>query len=395
MLSLTLKSIRANKVRFFLTGVAVILGVAFMSGTFVLTDTIKQSYDNLSTNVYKHTDAVVRSAQVVKDSRQKDVRGTVSAATLAKVRATAGVKAADPQQVGVAVVVGHNGRLLDANRNRSVPLAYGWQNNAELNPMEIVSGHAPRTPDEIVIDRASAKKGNFAVNEKVHVVSPLGSQVYRIAGVATYGGADSAAGAQVVAFTSETASKVIGTPGKYDAIQVVAQPGVSQAQLVKNIDAALNDRSTDVITGAAATAEAKEATGTALQFVNIFLMTFALVALIVGSFVIYNTFSITVAQRTKETALLRAIGAKRKQVMRSIRLEALFTGVFASAIGVVAGIATAQGLRLVLQAFSLELPNGGTVVKPATIVVSMITGVTVTLTAAWLPARKAAKVAPI
>jgi putative ABC transport system permease protein len=395
MLSLTLKSIRANKARFVLTSIAVMLGVAFMAGTMVLTDTIKQSYDNVTTNVYKTTDAVVRSSSHAKDTNDRDVRAKISASTLAAVRSVPGVKAAEAQQLGIAVVVGRNGALLDANENRSVPVAYGWQQTRELNPMELVSGHAPRGPDEIVIDRASANKGHFAVGDAVHVLSQLGSQPYHIAGVATYGGADSAAGAQVVAFSQETASKVFGTPGSYDAIQVVAAPGYSQDKVVTNIRTALHDPKVDVISGTKAADEARKATGTSLQFVNIFLMTFALVALVVGSFVIYNTFSITVAQRTKETALLRAIGARRKQVMRSIRLEALFIGVFASAIGVVAGIATAQVLRLVLQAFSLELPNGGTVVRPATIVVSMITGVTVTLTAAWLPARKASKVAPI
>ena len=250
-------------------------------------------------------------------------------------------------------------------------------------------------PDEIVIDRASSKAGHYVLGETVHVVSQLGSQAYRLAGVATYGGADNAAGAQVVAFTPDTASKVIGTPGRYNAIQVVAQPGFSQAQVAANVRAALHDPNTEVITGAQATIEARKATETSLAFVNMFLMTFAIVALIVGSFVIYNTFSITVAQRTKETALLRAIGAKRKQVMRSIRLEALFTGLFASAIGVVAGIATAQGLRLVLKAFGLDLPNGSAVIAPRTIIVSMVVGVVVTLVAAWLPARKASKVAPI
>ena len=152
---------------------------------------------------------------------------------------------------------------------------------------------------------------------------------------------------------------------------------------------------TEVITGAQATEEARQASGSSLAFVNMFLMTFAIVALVVGSFVIYNTFSITVAQRTKETALLRAIGAKRRQVMRSVRLEALFTGVFASMVGVVLGIGLAQGLQSVLTAFGIDLPSGGTVLEPRTIVVSMLTGVIVTFVAAWLPARRAAKVAPI
>src|SRR5215471_3774468 len=218
MFALTVKSIGANKARFILTSLAVLLGVAFMAGTFVLTDTIKKSYDQVSASVYHSTDAVVRSAQVVDSGGQgAKTRGTISASMLATVRSVNGVQAAEPQQLGVAVVVGHDGRLLDANRNRSVPLALGWQDTPALNPMELVSGHAPRAPDEIVIDRASANKGHFTLGETVHVISAVGSRQYRIAGIATYGGAANAAGAQVVAFTPETASQVIGTPGRYSA----------------------------------------------------------------------------------------------------------------------------------------------------------------------------------
>ncbi len=397
MFSLTVKSIRANPARFLLTGVAVMLGVAFMAGTLVLTDTIQKSYDAITTNAYKSTDAVVRSTRHVKPTNGgPEVRGTVAASVLATVRATPGVKAAEARQVGVAVVLAHDGSLLDANPNRSAPIALGWQQAPQLNPMEIVSGHAPRAPGEVVIDRMSFAEGHYVLGEQVMVVSQAGASPFRLAGVVTYRGADSAVGgAQVVAFAPEAAAKVLGTPGRYDAIQVVAEPGVSQSKVVANLTTALHDPSTEAITGAAATAEVRKATGSSLQFINLFLLTFALVALVVGSFVIYNTFSITVVQRTKETALLRAIGAKRKQVTRSVMAEALFTGVFASAVGVAAGIATAQGLRWVLKAFSLELPSASTVVSPGAVVVSMLTGITVTLLAAYLPARKAAKVAPI
>jgi putative ABC transport system permease protein len=394
MFSLTVKSIRANKARFLLTGLAVLLGVAFMAGTFVLTDTIHKTYDGITANVYRSTDAVVRSAQVT-DRQGTKTRGTVSAAALTTVRALPGVRVAEPQQIGVAVVVGHDGKLLDANRNRAVPIALGWQSTPSLNPMQLVAGHAPTAPVEIVIDRASATRGHFALGETVHVLTPVGSERYRIAGVATYGGADSAAGAQVIAFTPGTAARVLGTPGRYSAIEVVAAPGVSQAQLAGEIRAAVHEPGTEVITGAQAATEARKDAGASLQFVNVFLMTFALVALVVGSFVIYNTFTITVAQRTKETALLRAIGAKRRQVMRAVRFESLLTGVFASAAGVVAGIGLAAGLQSVLSAFGMELPSGHMVVEPRTIVVSMLTGVVVTVMAAWLPARRAAKVAPI
>jgi len=217
MFSLTIKSIRAKKVRFLLTGVAVILGVAFMAGTLVLTDTIKASYDAVAANVYKDTDAVVRSSSVV-EGEDGTQRGTIPASLLAKVRAVPGVKVAEPQQVGLAVVVAHNGTLLDANPNRSIPIATAWQDSPELNPMEIVSGHAPRGPTEIVIDKASQAKGKFVVGEKVHVVSQVGSREYTLAGVATYGGAASAAGSQVVAFAPETAAQVLGAPGRYTAL---------------------------------------------------------------------------------------------------------------------------------------------------------------------------------
>ncbi|MGZ6907912.1 MAG: ABC transporter permease [Acidimicrobiia bacterium] len=395
MFALVLNSIRANKARFFLTGVAVMLGVAFMTGTLVLTDTIKKSYDEVAANVYKSSDAVVRSDRHVDGGDRADTRGTVAAATLGRVRSVPGVKLAEAQQLGIASVVGHDGDLLDANRERAVPIGLAWQSAHALNPLELVAGHAPRAPDEIVVDRASMRAGHFHLGETVAVLSQRGTQPYRLAGVATYGGRDSAAGAQVVAFTPETASTVLGTPGRVTAIEVVAESGVSQSQLATALRRALPDRDVEVLTGAAAAKDARNAAGKSMQFMNMFLMTFAVVALVVGSFVIYNTFSITVAQRTKETALLRAIGAKRKQVTRSVMVEALLTGVFASAVGVVAGLGAAQGLRAVLGAFGLELPGTGSVVAPATLVISATVGVVVTVLAAYLPARKAAKVAPI
>jgi putative ABC transport system permease protein len=396
MFSLTLKSIRAGKARFLLTGVAVLLGVAFMAGTFVLTDTIKRSYDRISADALEGTDAVVRSSRVTGVADQAvETRGTISAAVLDAVRRVPGVQAAEAEQRGIAVVTGHDGRLLDTNPNRSVPLALAWQGAPELNPMELVSGRGPRAPDEIVVDRASARDGGFAVGERVDVVSPAGTEPFRIAGIATYGGADDAAGSQVVAFTPETAARVIGTPGRYDAIHVAAAPGVDERTLVASLRSAITEPATEVLTGTAATAEAAADTSASLGFVNMFLMTFAVVALVVGSFVIYNTFSITVAQRTRETAMLRAIGANRRQILRSVRFEALLVGLVASTLGVVAGIGLAQGLRALLSGFGVELPSGGAVIEPRTIVISVATGTVVALVAAWWPARKAAEVAPI
>jgi putative ABC transport system permease protein len=394
MFSLTLKTIRAKKARFVLTAVAVMLGVAFMAGTLVLTDTIKQTYDDLAGQVYKDTDAVVRSASTV-EADNVTTRGSIDAALLDQVRAVPSVAAAEPQVLGVALVVGPGGELLDSSRNRAIPIGMAWQTDDRINPMELVDGAAPAAANEIVIDRASADKGDFTVGDKISVIGQNGAAEYRLAGIATYAGKVDAAGAQVVAFTPATATQVLGTPGRYDAIDVVAAPGVSQTELTSDLQTAIANPDVDVISGAAAVAEARTASGSQLSFLNTFLMTFAIVALLVGSFVIYNTFSITVAQRTKETALLRAIGAKRKQVLRSVMFESIVTGLFASAIGVVAGIFTAKGIALAFTGLGFALPAGGTVVNSSTIVISMVVGTVVTVLAAYVPARRAAKVAPI
>ncbi|GMU78889.1 MAG: ABC transporter substrate-binding protein [Acidimicrobiia bacterium] len=395
-MSLTIQSIRAKKARFLLTSIAVVLGVAFMAGTFVLTDTIAKSYDTVTRTAYESTDAVVRSARHVQGANDAaEVRGTVDASVLERVRAVDAVGAAEPQLKGIAVVVGHDGELVDANPNRAIPVALGWPASRALNPMRVVAGHAPRRADEVVIDRATRRVGNFRLGEQVRVVGPSGAGHYRLVGVVTYGGADDAAGAQLVAFAPATASEVFGTSGRYAAINVVAADGVSPRELVANLSAALPEKSLDVVTGTVAAEEAREEAGTALGFVSMFLLVFAIVALVVGSFVIHNTFAITVAQRTRETALLRAIGARRTQVTRSVMLEAFLTGLFASAVGVVAGIGTAHVLRWALAAFGVSFPSAGTVVAPRTIVVSMAVGIVVTLVSAYFPARRAAKTAPI
>ena len=176
MFALTLKTIRAKKVRFALTSVAVVLGVAFMVGTMVLTQTIKASYDGITENVYASTDAVVRSDRTIQGQNDvSEVRGTVGADVLAQVRGTDGVATAEGRIQGVAAVLGPDGRLLDSSANRSTPLALGWVDTSALNPMEVVAGNPPRAPDEVVIDRATRRAGHFAIGDTVRVVGPSGS----------------------------------------------------------------------------------------------------------------------------------------------------------------------------------------------------------------------------
>ncbi len=398
MFRLTVSALRGKKTRLFLSAAAIALGVAFMTGTLVLTDTLGRAYDNIATNAYSGTDAVVRSDRVAASSTDLKVRGTVDDRTVAAVRGANGVAAAEPLVEGVAQLVGADGKLIDSNRNRATPIATAWYQSPELNPMDLVAGHAPVHANEVVIDRRSARMGHLAVGDRVGVVTATGSSPYVVAGVATYGGADDAGGAHVVAFAPRVAATVLGTSGAYDAIQVVAAPGVSQAAVVDHIRTAISDAGidhTEVITGAAATAEARKQSHENVAFLNAFLLAFAFVALFVGSFVIANAFSMTVAQRTREHALLRAIGASKRQVVRSVVGESVVTGLIASVVGVGMGIGTASALKALLSGMGLDLPAAPLVVSGRVFVIGIAVGTIVTVLATYLPARRSAKVAPV
>ncbi len=396
MMRLALQTIRAKKARFVLTAVAVMLGVAFVAGTLVLTDTIAKAYDGIAATKYAGTDVVVRSDHRVVDADTNvTTRGSISASVLDRVRGVEGVASADGAIEGSARLVGRDGELLDPGQDQALPIALAWHSTGALNPLRLVSGHAPRAADEIVIDRASARAGTFAPGDTVRVLTGSGSAQYQVAGVATYGTADDAGGAAVVAFTPATAARVLGDPGRLDGVVAAATPGVTASELANRVRAELGDTNLQVITGTTAIREARDEVHKQMGFMSIFLMTFAIVAVIVGAFVIFNALSITVAQRTRENAMLRALGSTRGQVLRMVMLESLVIGVVASAMGTILGVGLAAGLRLLLESFGVELPQGAVVVAPRTIVVSMLVGTVVTLVAAGVPARKAARVAPI
>src|SRR6478735_1029099 len=325
MFRLTLQTIRAGKARFFLTAVAVILGVAFMAGTLVLTDTINKAYDGIAGTTFASTDVVVQShTSVEAGNGQGTERGTIPASVVDVVRHVDGVTAAEGVVNGTARLVGRDGKLVDDNMQQTPPIGMAWPATDGLNPLHLVAGHAPATAGEVVIDRASADDGRFAPGDTVRVVTESGSAQFTVAGVATYGSDDDAGGAGVVAFTPATATRVLGEPGRVDSVRAVGTAGVTQSELAARVRAAVqSDASVEVITGKAAVDAARTDSQQGISFMSTFLMVFAVVALIVGGFVIFNAFSITVAQRTRETAVLRALGSSRKQVLRLIVAEAL------------------------------------------------------------------------
>ena len=395
MIRIVFEGLLARKLRLFATALAVTLGVAFMAGTLVLTDTISRTFNDLFANVYQGTDAVVRGTAAFNGPLfTGEQRALVGAGLVQALSRVPGVAADQGVVSGYARLVGKNGKALGNPANGAPTLGGNWSTSPQLNQFRLVAGHAPRAANEVVIDKKSATDGQLSVGDTTTVLVQGPPQRVRIAGIATFGTADSLAGASMVLFTTPVAQQLITRPGMFTEIDFVARPGVSQEQLVTNLRRALPP-GTEAVTGAAITKEAQNIVGQFLKYVDAFMLIFAVVALLVGAFMIFNTFSITVAQRTRENGLLRALGASRRQVLGSVLIEAVVVGVIASLIGLAAGVAVAIGLKALLGAVGLGIQTGGVVFAARTVVVSLLAGLIVTIVAAISPARKAGKVPPV
>jgi putative ABC transport system permease protein len=398
MWKVTLKGIWSKKVRFLLTGVAVMLGVAFISGTFVLTATISNTFDGLFSDIYQHTDAVVR-AQETFSGNFGSGRGTVPATLIPQVRSAKGVAQADGAVQGLAIIVDKKGDALGSNGRGAPTFGFAYIADRDLSTIHVVSGRGPRAPNEIVIDKKSADDAGYKPGDTIPVVTKAGRNEYKLTGIVKFGTADSPLGATIVAFTPATASRVLGTPGQFDSIDVKADSGVSQDQVVSNIEAEIKGepdaKNVEVISGVDITKESQNNLKDNLSFFNTFLLIFGIVALLVGSFIIFNTFSIIVAQRGRELALLRAIGASERQVLGSVLFEAVLVGLTASIVGFVAGIFLAGGLKALLGALGLDIPAGSIVIPASAFIWSFVTGLLVTVVAAVFPALRAARIPPV
>jgi putative ABC transport system permease protein len=393
MLRVTIRGLLAHKLRLVTTAIAIVLGVAFMSGTLVLTATMQSTFDGLFADINAGTDVVVRSTDVV-DSGFGDVRGPVDESVLPTVRGVDGVRAAEGDVTGYAQFVGRDGKTV-GNPNSGAPtLGFAWGDDEQLNPLNLAEGSAPSGPDQVVIDKGTADKEGFAVGDEVTVLTATGSHQFTVSGIAKFGEVDSPLGATLAVFELPTAQEVLGLSGKFSQILVAGDEGLSQQQLADQVQAALPN-GTEAVTGATLIEEQQSSTRQLLSFFNTFLLTFAVIALFVGAFIIYNTFSIIVAQRTKEMALLRAIGAARRQVLASVMVEALLTGLVASAIGVAGGVVLAIGLRSAMAGLGIDIPADGLTLGASAIVTPIVVGVVITLASAFFPALKASRVPPI
>jgi putative ABC transport system permease protein len=392
MFRTTLKSINAHKRRLLATSMAVVLGVAFLAGTLTLGDTMRADFNDLFTATNAGTDVVIRSSTEVGDSDFSQ-RGLLDASVVDQVTGVDGVAAAAPQIDGRGQIVGSDGDPLGGNGPPT--LATNWIDDPDLNPYVLASGRAPEAPGEVVIDRRSADEGQLDVGDATTIRVPRPIEV-TVVGIATFGSADSAGPLTWAAFTTAYAQQVLlPTPDAVSAVAVAGAPGVSPSELVDRIEPILPDGA-EALTGTALTAEQQDAIESDfLGFFEALLLAFAGIALVVATFSIYNTFSILVAQRTRESALLRALGASRRQVVVSVGVEALVVGLVASAVGIVAGAGLAAGLSALLDAAGMVPPSSGLVLSTGMVVTAMAVGVLVTLVASLAPAVRASRVPPL
>jgi putative ABC transport system permease protein len=390
MRKVTLRGLLAHKLRLALTMLAIVLGVTFISGTLVLTDTLNSTFSTLFTSVYSKIDFQVRGdAQL--GSGADATRDPLPESLLARVRAVPGVAGAYGVIEGYAQFVARDGQPIDST---SGTLAVEYDPDPRISSLHLIAGQAPTTSDDVVMDAATAQNYHFSVGQRVRVLSAGAPQAYTITGIAQFGTAGNLAGATLAAFTLPTAQRVTGETGKLDAIDIVTQPGADKATVQRAIARVLPPAD-QVVTGQQLVSENTTSVSQALSFFKTALLVFALIALFVGAFTIYNTFSIIVGQRTRELALLRVVGASRRQVFRSVLAEAAVTGFLSSAVGVGLGVLAALGLKALLSGFGVTLPSGPLTFEPRTAVAGLAVGTLVTLAAAIGPARNAVRIPPV
>ncbi len=394
MLLLSLKMTLARKGRLFLTSLAIILGTGFLSGTFIFSDTLSKTFDRLFTDVFRDVDSYVRSSSFIEVQFGGEQRASVPIEALDTVLAVDGVKDATGDIQAFARIIGKDGKPLGSDNG---PPTFGGIATASVAGLwSVDDGRLPSGETEMMMDRATADNGDFVVGDVVRVNAQSGSREFTLVGIASYGEISSPGGATFALFDQPTASAFLLKPGFVDAFLVQGDGSLSEEELAARIDAALDPTlKLETLTGAQITEETTDQIGAVIGFLTTFLTIFSLIALGIGCFVIFNVFSITTAQRLRENALLRAIGANRKQVTTALLVEATIIGLIGSILGFLTGIALSRGLSALLAAFGVDIPTQGLSIELRTVIITLLVGTLVTIVSAVFPALKAGRVPPL
>jgi putative ABC transport system permease protein len=396
VITVALKGLLGRKLRALLTAISIILGVAMISGTFVLTDTIKAAFGTVFNQVYKNTDAVITGKSAIGGNANQGVTPpSLPESLLQKVRGLPGVSEAEGGISDEAKLVGRDNKVVTSKGGApSLAFSVNPKGNQRFNPLVLTTGRWPQGPHEIAIDQKTANTKHFKAGDTIGVLTRGPIQRFRIVGTVRFGGVSSLGGATIAIFNLPTAQRIFNKVGKLDSIGIASKQNVTPDQLVAEVKPLLPPTA-QVRTGAQEAKQAAKDTNGFLSFLEYFLLAFGFIALFVGAFVIANTLGITIAQRMRELATLRTLGATRRQVYWSVVLEAFVIGVIASVIGLFLGLGLAKALNALFVSFGIDLPQVGTVFKERTVVVALLVGVIVTLIAAIRPALRATKVEPI
>ncbi|MFG2275388.1 ABC transporter permease [Streptomyces chartreusis] len=392
VLKTSMRNFFAHKGRMALSAVAVLLSVAFVSGTLVFTDTMNTTFDKLFAVTSSDVTVSPKEAKDEDDGAGTGKPASLPASAVEQVAAVDGVKKAEGSVGSMSVTVVNSENKNMGSSTGAPTIAGNWTEN-DKKSMEITSGHAPRGPTEVMVDADTADKHDLKLGDELRTIAATGDIRARIVGIASWKVTNP--GAAVVYFDTETAQRgLLGATGRFTQVSVTAADGVSDAKLKQDVAQAL-DGSYKVQTAKDSADENRKDVGAFMDVIKYAMLGFAGIAFLVGIFLIINTFSMLVAQRTREIGLMRAIGSSRRQVNRSVLVEALLLGFIGSVLGVAAGVGIAVGLMKLMSMAGMNLSTDDLTVKVTTPVVGLILGVVVTVLAAYLPARRAGKVSPM
>ncbi|MFI9648925.1 ABC transporter permease [Streptomyces sp. NPDC052040] len=391
MFRTALRNVLAHKARLLMTVLAVMLGVAFVSGTLVFTNTLSDAYQKSSAKGFDQVDVAIRpeGRQDTGDTVGKEPQ--LTQALLDKATRVQGAKSAVGVVSGFTAIADKHGKLL-GDGFQSQGGNYGKAGDPRY---PIVNGHAPQGQNEILLDSKTAARAGYKVGDTVRLSIDGPVLTPRITGIFTTDDGNVAAGGSLALFDTPTAQRLFHKEGAYDEIDVQAAPGTSQTALRNALDGILPKDTASTVTGKQLADDQARQIADATSSMRTTLLVFAGIALFVGTFIIANTFTMLVAQRTKELALLRAVGASRRQVTRSVLIEAFVVGAVAAVTGLVAGIGIGAGLRALTSSLGGNVPDGPLVVSPGTVLAALAVGILITMLAAWLPGRRAAKIPPV
>jgi putative ABC transport system permease protein len=387
---ITRKSMRARWGRNVFIGLAIMLGVSFVAGSFVLADSMRKTFDNLFTELTADVDLEVRSSLTVDNIEA--VRDPIPASLAEEFAAIEGVAIVEPGLARFAQMLDKDGEPIETQG--APALGVSWTGPSGISGVALKEGAAPGGPDEVAIDKATAEKADYEVGDEIRIVFDTGTQSFRIVGLVGLGNADGFAGATLAMFEPATAQEVLGAGDTYDTIDMTLAEGADPAAVRSAIENLLPPN-TEVVTGEQVAEETADDINSIISIFGNGLLAFAFVTTFVSAFIINNVFGITISQRLRELALMRAVGASTRQVRRMIVAEALVISITATVLGILGGLGVAKALIALFNAAGAGFPDTPLVLQPRTVIAAAIVGIGITLLSVLVPARRAAKIPPV